>query len=360
MELIFKHLLQTVKTGRQGALATIVRRKGSVPRKEGAHLFLTETGQVFGTIGGGGLEAEIIGIAKRVSGSPGGYLQPFALVEGDDPSDMVCGGNVSILIEPLFPEDEVVYNLISSTVEARSPCCYVRLFHRQLGGETALEIGPKGIVWADANNKFSAPVEKNLEKRLVAWAQVILKEGNQTIHILNPEMLGLRPSAKWNMAVLEVLQVFPRLVIFGGGHLSQALCRMATLCNFQVEIIDDREEFANRKRFPEATRAFHLPGYLHISELVSLNMHTFVVIATRGHRFDEEVLRQALSHKVAYIGMVGSRSKNAIVFDRLEKQGISTSAFNQVHAPIGLPIHSDTPEEIAVSILAEMIKVKAE
>lgn len=360
MESIYDQILQTLKKRQHGTLASIIHRKGSVPRREGAHLFLTGKNEVIGTIGGGGLEAEVIKIAREVCIPNEGHLQSFTLVEGDDPSDMVCGGNVTVLVEPVFPGDEAIYDFITSSTGNHTSCCLIRLLRHSEPNSQAVELGPKGAVKADGTHLFSIPVDEELRKRLVAWAQVTLEETGQTIRILGPDSLGLTYPERWEMFVFEALQVFPRLVIFGGGYLSQALCKMAALCNFQVEVIDDRDEFANKARFPGAVRALCLPNYAHITDLISLDSHTFVVIATRGHRFDETVLAQVIPRDLAYIGMVGSKQKNAIVFERLRERGISLSRIKRVHAPIGLPIHSETPEEIAVSILAEIIQARGE
>ncbi len=356
MEMFFRQIQETLRRGHRGALATIVKRKGAVPRREGAHLFVGERGNPHGTIGGGGFEAEVIKIATRCAQSSIGYLKSFTLVEGEDPSDMVCGGNVTVLIEPVSLESEATFTFLVDALVRHVPVCFIRLLLTEDQGDSRIHLGMMGGIRSDGSYYFPIPVEENLKRRLFSWGQVVLKDGSRTIRMLGPDILELPLSAGWNLAVFESLHVFPRLVIFGGGHLSKALCTMASFCNFRVEVIDDREEFADKARFPEASRVFHLPGYQRIPEIVTLDTHTFVVIATRGHRFDEEVLFQIAGRPVAYIGMVGSRQKNAIVFERLRERGISQSLLERVHAPIGLPIHSETPEEIAVSILAEMIQ----
>ena len=360
MKTFFAHILQALKAGKHGALATIVQRKGSVPRKEGAHLFLTASGALYGTIGGGGLEAEVIRIARGLIRSGTAHMQAFTLVEGDDPSDMVCGGNVTVLIEPISPETAEVCDSMVEALGSHVSCCFVRLFRRVDPDGSTIEVGPRGVIKTHGDSLSSEPIDEALEKQLSAWAQAVLKEEARMVRILEPDVLAFPPLIPWDLAIFEALHVFPRLVIFGGGHLSKALCAMASLCRFQVEVIDDREEFANKARFPEATRAFHLPDYQRISDLVTLDSHTFVVIATRGHRFDEIVLEQIATRDLPYIGMVGSRQKNIIVFQRLREKGIPQALIEKVHAPIGLPIHSETPEEIAVSILAEIIQSRSE
>ncbi len=358
MESLFRHIQEALSKGQGGALATIVKRRGSVPRKEGAHFFLTSAGDLHGTIGGGGLEAEVLKLARTSLETDTGFLRAFTLVEGDDPSDMVCGGNVKVLVEPFSPEQDATFDLITKSLARHAACCFFRLFRADPAATPRVNPGPLGVIQAGEKHFLSASVDPVLEKRLFAWGEVLLKEGTPGIRVLGPETLEFPATEPWNLIVFEIIQSYPRLVIFGGGHLSKALCAMANLCRFLVEVIDDREEFANKARFPKAARAFHLPGYRNISELITLDAHTYVVIATRGHRFDEIVLAQVVGHELPYIGMVGSRQKNRIVFDRLRERGISPARLENVHAPIGLSINSETPEEIAVSILAELIATR--
>ncbi len=360
MESIYNQILQTLKNRQHGSLVTILHRKGSVPRREGAHLLLKGNGSIIGTIGGGGLEAETVKIARNLLDSENGHLRSFTLVEGDDPSDMACGGNVTVLVEPILRGEIPVYEFITRSLKDHVPCCFIRLIRRSEINSHTVQLGPKGTVKADGTTLFTLPLSEDVKSHLVAWAQISMKDASHTIRVLDPEAIDLPAADSWDMYIFESLQVFPRLVIFGGGHLSQALCKMAALCNFQVEIVDDREEFASKERFPEATRVLCIPDFEHLGDLIRLDGHTFSVVATRGHRYDESVLSQVIDYDLAYIGMVGSRQKNALVFERLRERGIPPSRLKRVHAPIGLSIGSETPEEIAVSILGEIIQTRAE
>ena len=274
-------------------------------------------------------------------------------MEGDDPSGMVCGGNVTVLIEPILERDEAVYDFVTNAMGNHVSSCLIRLLRKHEDNALTVVLGPKGAVKPDGTSVFSTPLNSDIEKRLVTWAQVLLKAGNKTIRVLDPVSIDLTSSEE-DMFIFETLQVFPRLVIFGGGHLSQALCKMAVLCNFQVEIFDDRDEFASRARFPEAARVLCLPNYANIPDLIRLDNHTFVVVATRGHRYDETVLSQIIDYDLPYIGMVGSGQKNAIVFERLKERAVPQSRIERVHAPIGLPILSETPEEIADNLFRKL------
>ena len=148
----------------------------------------------------------------------------------------------------------------------------------------------------------------------------------------------------------------PTLYIFGGGHIALPLARLGKMLGFRVVVLDDREEYANPERFPEADKTIAGDFTKTLSQL-SVDNFSYLVIVTRGHSFDQTVLAWAVQTNAHYIGMIGSKKKNRTIFDNLRSQKISDSELKRVHAPIGLDINAETPEEIAVSILAEIISV---
>lgn len=149
------------------------------------------------------------------------------------------------------------------------------------------------------------------------------------------------------------------LVICGGGHISQPLSSLAKMLGYHVAVIDDREEFANTERFENADEVYCMDFEKALKELV-FPEHTFYVIVTRGHQKDYECLKPVLERESGYIGMIGSKAKIKKTFERLREDGFSEEACQKVHAPIGLAIGAETPEEIAVSIAAEMIREKSD
>lgn len=146
--------------------------------------------------------------------------------------------------------------------------------------------------------------------------------------------------------------------IFGAGHVGLALEPVLRYVNFRTVVIDDREEYANRERFPEAGDVKVVPDFKHAFEGIETDENSYIVIVTRGHMGDYDVLKEALRQKSAYIGMMGSRKKNAMLFDMLRNEGYSEDDIARVHAPVGLSIQAETPEEIAISVAAEMIQVR--
>jgi xanthine dehydrogenase accessory factor len=167
---------------------------------------------------------------------------------------------------------------------------------------------------------------------------------------------GLICGGQLNVFVEPVLPV-PRAFIFGAGHISKSLSKVATLAGFATVVVDDRDAFANRERFPEAA-AVHAAEYEGIFQSLAINETGYVIIVTRGHRDDMRVLKLAIGTPARYIAMIGSRRKVLNVVRELEKEGIPRAAFERIHAPMGLDIGAISPEEIAVSVVAEMIAVR--
>ncbi|MBI2935009.1 MAG: XdhC family protein [Chloroflexi bacterium] len=154
---------------------------------------------------------------------------------------------------------------------------------------------------------------------------------------------------------LEPIIAHPVVYIFGGGHISVPISKIAGIAGFDVVVIDDRPGYANRERFPEAQNVIAREFSQAFPEL-PVNKASYIVIVTRGHAHDEEVLEWAVKTPAKYIGMIGSKKKVRTVYSHIIERGGSEEALNRVHAPIGLGIHAQTPEEIAVSIVAEMIR----
>jgi xanthine dehydrogenase accessory factor len=147
------------------------------------------------------------------------------------------------------------------------------------------------------------------------------------------------------------------LYIFGAGHIAYSLYQVAQIAGFDITVIDDRETYANRERFPTA-RAVIADDFDKVCEGLQISEAAYIVIVTRGHADDMRVLRWAVNTPARYVGMIGSKRKVITIYKELEKEGFATSKFENVHAPVGLEIGAITPEEIAVSIVAELIAVR--
>jgi len=167
---------------------------------------------------------------------------------------------------------------------------------------------------------------------------------------------GLICGGQLNIFVEPVIPQ-PKAMIFGGGHVSKSLSKVAALAGFSTTIIDDREAFSNPERFPEAEATYAEP-YEDVFDKLPVNASTYLIIVTRGHRDDMRVLKWAVTTEARYIAMIGSKRKTISVIRELEKEGMPRSLFEKIHAPMGLEIGAESPEEIAISVVAEMIAVR--
>jgi xanthine dehydrogenase accessory factor len=154
---------------------------------------------------------------------------------------------------------------------------------------------------------------------------------------------------------LEPVTPLPSLYIFGGGHISFSLARLGKMVDFRIVVIDDRPDFASKERFPEADETI-AEDLTAVMNRLEINNSSYIVIVTRGHQDDTRVLEWAVKTPAGYIGMIGSKRKVATAFAYLKTKGITDAQLARVHSPVGLPIGAETPEEIAVSIIAEIVQ----
>jgi xanthine dehydrogenase accessory factor len=227
-------------------------------------------------------------------------------------------------------------------------------------GSTPREVGTKMLVRADGSLVGSIG-GGSVEAQVCRQAAEVIKTGRP--HRLHISLAG-QEGEEAGMICGGDMEVFiepilpsPTLYIFGGGHISQSLAKIGKLLGFKIAVIDDRTEFANLQRFPEAELILAEDFRQAFSKL-KMNKTSYIVIVTRNHQDDELVLELALGTQARYIGMIGSKTKNKAIFSHLLAKGISQELLDRVHTPIGLEIHAQTTEEIAVSILAEIIKVR--
>ena len=228
-------------------------------------------------------------------------------------------------------------------------------------GSTPREIGAKMLV--NKNGLVAGTIGGGItEARIMEKAKQALKEGKGKLldYHLTKEQAALDEGAicGGEMKVfIDILQPKEEVLIFGAGHIAVCLSKLAKTVGFKVTIIDDREEFVNQDRFPEADKIIAEETEKALTHL-KITPSTYIIIVTRGHLKDEEVLGSVIRSGATYIGMIGSRKKNTTVFQQLEEQGILAQELKKVHAPIGVDIGAQTPEEIAVSIMAEIIQVR--
>jgi len=251
---IYEEIIRLRRQGRKAALATIVHTAGSIPSFQASKMLVRDDGSIFGTVGGGCVEAEVWAAAREVMEQEKPRKLTFNL-NADPRYDigLTCGGTLEIFIEPVLAQ----------------PTCF----------------------------------------------------------------------------------------LFGAGHVGQATARIAALAGFAVVACDDRPQFASPERFPDAS-AVHADEWGKLFPQLDINEFSYLVIATRGHKDDMRVLRWAVGTRARYVGLIGSKRKVISIFKVLQEEGVPRERLEQVRAPIGLEVGALTPEEIAVSIVAEMIAVR--
>lgn len=225
-------------------------------------------------------------------------------------------------------------------------------------GSTPREVGAKMLVHEDGSISGTIGGGR-LEAEVIKEALETLDAG--TPRAVRHDLAGPQASEAGMICggaleiYLEPILLGPKVFLFGGGHVSLPLARLSKMAGFRVAVIDDRPEFASRERFPEAEEVI-AEKFSSALKKLKTQRESYLVILTRGHGYDQEVLEWALGTEACYIGMIGSRKKVETIFGNLKKKGVSAEKLNSVHAPIGLDIGGKTPEEIAVSIVAEMIQ----
>ncbi|UCC77667.1 MAG: XdhC family protein [Anaerolineales bacterium] len=254
-------------------------------------------------------------------------------------------------------ENEAVYEAILEALRGSEAACVLTVIEAE--GSTPREVGAKMLLRADGSTVGTIGGGA-MEASAVTDAKEALrsKQSRVTEYSLRGEgegELGVCGGAA--KVFIEVLQLKPTLLIAGGGHVAEPLAELGQMLGFRTVVVDDRPEFANRERFPHADRLVVAPFDALLSE-TEITAHTYVVIVTRGHQYDSIVLRQVLTRPAAYVGMIGSRRKVRTVFERLLSEGVPREKLAEVYTPIGLRTQGQTPVEIALSIMAEIVLVQ--
>jgi xanthine dehydrogenase accessory factor len=355
---IWAEALSTLERGKRFALATVVNVRGSTPREVGAKMIVREDGQ-FGTIGGGCGEAEVFRKARLLldEGGAGRIAEVDLTGDFDQRQIGTCGGIMDVFIDLWSPERdlEIARKLADAAARSR-PAALLTLLDSGPRREPAA--GARAVVDpSDFRHGVAGPIElpdEALEEIIdrttdAKPALLAIGAGNRVAPITHIDADG---SAK---VFVDPIAGAQRLIIVGAGHIAQPLCRLGAMLGFNVTVIDDRASFANHERFPLADRIMVRPFAAAIAEL-RLDRHCYLISVTRGHAFDEETVRAALQTDCGFIGMIGSRRRVRATLERLGEDGIAKQRLEQVHAPLGLDIGAETPEEIAVSIISEIIR----
>jgi xanthine dehydrogenase accessory factor len=340
MRELLAELTTALEQRRPCVYCAVVETRGSTPQKAGAAMLVFPDGNQRGTLGGGCIEAEVRQRALRVlaNGTEKPEVLTFCLDDNYGWDDgLICGGRMSILADPHTSSHSVAYShRLRSLVEAGQGCTQVVA----LTGTADVIAGARYLF--GASGQLVAQTTEATPPPEVSQSLIALTD--------RPG-----PSSRHGMAYLPVL---PRitLLLVGGGHVGQAVARLAAEIDFDVWVLDDRAAYASRERFPSAQRL--LVGEIGptLGDLApTLIPSTYCLILTRGHHHDEEALYHLAATRAGYIGMIGSKRKIKLIFEDLLAKGITRETLARVHAPLGFAIGSQTVPEIAISILAELI-----
>jgi xanthine dehydrogenase accessory factor len=337
MRELLRQLLAAIAAGRPVAWCRLVETRGSTPQKAGAAMLVYDDGSQAGTLGGGCVEAEVKRRALGLVAENRPEVCAFQLDSDYGWDDgLICGGRMQIAIEPLGRGSAAGYFQQLEQIVARGQGCTEAIaFDRETSGIAT----PQSYLF-DADGQFLASLRP-------------AEPPPQITESLRP--LSSRPRA-YAVRGVAYLPQLPRcrLVIVGGGHVGKAVADLAADLEFDVWIVDDRQEFVSEARFPRAERRIGGPVERVLPQL-EITPDTYCLIVTRGHSHDQEALFHLADRGARYVGLIGSRRKIKMIFDNLAAEGVSREALAHVHAPLGIDIGSQTVPEIAVSICAELI-----
>ena len=345
MEQVFRAASDELKNGNEMVVATVVKTSGSTPQKPGAKLLVRADGSGVGTLGGGCVEGDIWFAASQLLKDGGtAEMRDYELNEDLAAQDgLVCGGTMYFLLDPIRePQSEQDFSEeVISAYEGGAPVAVASLMTTPEGA--GLTVGSKLLIRENGSIKGSLGNEK-LDSNAVNSARNLMAMGKNDYVV----------DSSGAEYFVEAYTAPPTLVLAGGGHVSKAISNIASSLGFRIFVIDDREEFSNKDRFPEAEQTV-VADYGSAFEQLPIGTNSFIVIATRGHRYDASATAAAMRTPASYVGLLGSKRKTILIFEELFSEGFTMVEAQSVRSPIGLNISARTPEEIALSIMAEIV-----
>lgn len=308
---------------------------------------IRQGGGIIGTIGGGLLEAEVIQLGQEILQKGTASLRSYhfnAKQAGD--AGMLCGGQVRVLVQRMDGNDSEQGGIFAELTRALKSGRKAWLV-TEIEGED----GDRDIRIAQGVGVEDGSVTGGLQ---VGGPE--LKETLMGTWSRGPEWVDLQG----HRLLIEPVRSQDTVYIFGAGHISQMLAPLTTWVGFRTVVLDDRADFACQERFATADQIEVVNSFDRAFEGLEIGEDSYLVIVTRGHMDDRTVLAQALHTGAGYIGMIGSQRKRDLIYRSLLEEGVEAHDLARVRSPIGIDIHAETPEEIAISILAELIKARAE
>lgn len=323
-------------------IATVVHTQGSTPQKPGAALLVRSDGSTVGTLGGGCVEGDIWFAAKEALRERTGPLHKRYYLNEDIAArdGLVCGGTMFFYIEPVIggaARRGLAQDIADAYAGGPS------LSTATLVSSRRLDIGARIVVREDGSSEGTLG-DAALDAEAIETAKAVMPMG-KTARLRTGEV---------DEVFVEGYTAPALVVLIGGGHVNLQVARLAQMMGFRVMVADDRREFANQERFPMA-EAVNVDSYDRAVGPFPITPNTAVVIGTRGHHFDDVATEAAVRTNAGYVGLLGSKRKTIMIYESLLRKGVQEERLRQVRSPIGLDLGGRTPEEIALSIVSEIV-----
>lgn len=334
MKELFEEMKRILSQGDELVLVSVIAGSGSTPRGAGARMVVRKDGSTLGTVGGGGVEYQSGLMAQEVLKSKTSYTKGFRLAKGQAASlGMICGGAVVIYYQYVSPANKEFLGICDEVIRAfdRDEDSWIIT---DITDETAWAVG----IYSESLGFMGIQVEGDETPLLMAKA--------------------VQATVNGRVYYSEPLVRAGTVYVFGGGHVAQKLVPALTGVGFSCVVYEDRPEFTGSELFPQAIGSI-VGDFTDIFKHLTIREQDYVVIMTRGHQCDYEIEKQVLRTPAHYIGVMGSHSKLNILAEKLKEDGFSSEDIHRFYSPIGLAILAETPAEIAISVTAELIMVRA-
>lgn len=334
MRELLDKLKEQISNRQDSVLATIISSSGSTPRSEGARMLIGKKGRICGTIGGGPVEYQSEVLAKQLLEKKHDYVKTFILAPNEIADlGMICGGNVEVHFQYLpWEKDDLclIYQTAEKCIVENKQGWLLSILDERTSSNIGFYSEEEGLVGLK---------QQLLPKLKFIPGFSVVEIGQQKI-----SMESFIPDGT--------------VYIFGGGHVAQALVPVLKTLDFYCAVVEDRQDFLTKELFPVADKLI-LADYSQLSQSIKIEPNDYIIVMTRGHKFDFEVVRQLLSSVAKYIGVMGSKHKIAVQVQRLQEVGFSLQEIERINMPIGLNIKAETPAELAISISGELIEKRA-
>lgn len=333
MKQLFEQAKKTMDCGESFVFITIISSSGSTPRGSGSRMLLTQTGLSLGTIGGGNLEFYSIQCAKQVLEKRISGKREFALGAGENSElGMICGGHAVVYFQYIDRKNQEFYRLCEVILNA---------YEREEDSWFLLDLTDEAQWKAGFYSESTGFLGMEPRKKEV---------------LLDNHAVFVNASEQYYYS--EPLVHAGRVYVFGGGHVAQELVPLLSHVGFRCVVFDDRPEFSNKQLFPDAKETI-IGDFKNVFESITVDAQDYVCIMSRGHEYDYLLQKQMLQTEAHYIGVMGSRRKIQIISEKLLEDGFEEADIKRFFTPIGLEIYAQTPAEIAVSVAAELIRIRA-